>query len=237
MTTYYDIYQNKEVPELIELLDNCSALTLDARMALQQLIKDKHINVFPELQVQPLEESINNDLNDIKYLKYLNGLNIDLFEFGEHNIIIKKSNSANSRNLWGVLLGSFMLIFLLISILLWVNIFKTGIEMSKIYSAIFFSTIGVFGALLLIKALDRIIFYSGFMIQKNNDRIILKYRPNMQLEEFEFSSGSQLKIKYIDDNAVLYVAYDNESKHILNFNDLTFQSMESLNSMIDRFNN
>ena len=134
MTTYYDIYQNKEVTELIDLLDNCSALTLDARMALQQLIKNKHINVFSELQVQSLEKSINNDLNDIKALKYLNWLNIDLFEFDDNNIFIKKSKSANSRNLWGILLGSFMLIFLLISILLWLNIFKTGIEMSKIYS-------------------------------------------------------------------------------------------------------
>ena len=240
MNTYYKLFENKELPEIKNIIDNSKNLTYEAKLALQEIIIKKYSdnNYISSEQIQNLNSLIESDDNKIKSLRYLNFIGIDLFKENDKKTI-KKSNSAKKRDFWGIFFSSVMLIFLLFSLESWVKFFLSEFQLSVFISSIIFTSIGILGFILFLKIIDRITFYKDFFITKTNDNLIINQKLNKDLNLKKFPVNSILQLQYSDneDITTLILRNNNEYINILGFKGINLISLKSIENMVNQFNN
>ncbi len=240
MNTYSKLFENKELPEIKNIIDNTESLTYEAKLALQKIITEKYSdnNYISSEKIQNLNSSLESDDNNIKSLRYLNYIGIDLFKEND-KITVRKSNSAKIRDFWGIFLSSFMIIFLLLSIYYRAKFFLSEFQLSGFISAIIITSIGILGLILFLKTLDRITFYKDFFITKTNDNIIINQKHNKDLNRKRFPTSSKLYIQHSDNEDIitLVLRNDTENINIIGFKDINSISLKSLENMVNQFNN
>jgi hypothetical protein len=237
MIAYYKSFKDKDINDLRDFVDNCSKLTLDAKLALQRIIQEDYNNgEFNENQVSSLDNSINESISEIKSLKLLKSLGIDLFD--ENGIkSIKKSNASVHSRINGIIFSSVLILFFFASLMFWVDIITVEFEIPKLIIAIIFTLIGGYGLAILLRILDRLTFYKGFLIQKDNSKIMLRYKPNLGLEQFDYSLEAKLEIES-DEYVTSLNINDNQSiRTVLRFKNLGTADKASLDTMVEKFNN
>lgn len=212
-------------------------MTLDSKLALQKLIDErKSKGDFATGMIENLNSSIESDYSELKSLNYLNWLGIDLFEDGSIKSI-KRSNSSKLSRLFEIIISSVMILFFFISLYFWVDIIKFEFEILKLIVALILTTIGGFGLAILLRIIDRISFYKGFLIQKDSSKVMLKYKPNMRIEQHDFSLQTKLSVINTDNITLLNIGDNQNQRTVLKYKNLGTNGLESLKGMVDKFNN
>ena len=237
MESWYKTYSSKSLLELQNMLKNYAQLTIQAKIALKNVIENKFaITEFNEDLYQDLSASIDLEISKIESLEYLKKLGIDFYE--ENDVrFIRKSKIADKRDSWSILIGIILFSSIKSAIELWIKIFNSEGDIISIIIALILSSIAFAGMAFLYIGINRMFFYKSFEIINDGGSIQLNYSPNFSLEKKLFSSEAKLKLAEIDKKTILIIDDNNTSINVLNFNELGFVSLESLNSMIVKFNN
>ncbi len=238
MNTYYNLFQNKDFSDLKDIIENSKKITFEAKLALQKLIKEKYSDSdLSSNTIQLLNSLTEKDSNEIKSLKFLNYLGIDLFK-NNNELTIRKSKSAKRRDFWSIFLSSFMLLFLFISIKYWVEISISGFKLSESISAIIFTVMGITGFKFLIDTIDRIIFYKKLYISKTSEKIILNFKSKNEIKHIELPLSSTLEIQDQDSENIVLLGIKNNSEFltILEYKNIQTLARETLISLTEKFN-
>lgn len=237
MESWYKTYSSKSLLELQNMLKNYAQLTIQAKIALKNVIENKFaITEFNEDLYQDLSASIDLEISKIESLEYLKKLGIDFYE--ENDVrFIRKSKIADKRDSWSILIGIILFSSIKSAIELWIKIFNSEGDIISIIIALILSSIAFAGMAFLYIGINRMFFYKRFEIINDGGSIQLNYSPNFSLEKQLFSSEAKLKLAEIDNKTTLIIDDNKTSINVLNFNELGFVSLESLNSMIVKFNN
>ena len=237
MESWYKTYSSKSLLELQNMLKNYAQLTIQAKIALKNVIENKFaITEFNEDLYQNLSASIDLEISKIESLEYLKKLGIDFYE--ENDVrFIRKSKIADKRDSWSILIGIILFSSIKSAIELWIKIFNSEGDIISIIIALILSSIAFAGMAFLYIGINRMFFYKRFEIINDGGSIQLNYSPNFSLEKQLFSSEAKLKLAEIDNKTTLIIDDNKTSINVLNFNELGFVSLESLNSMIVKFNN
>lgn len=94
MNSFYKSFKGKTNEDLRDLASDCDQMSLDSKLALQKLIQERNVEGFYSQElVDKLNKCNEEDINEIRSLKYLNWLGIDLYK-EENAKIIRKSKSS-----------------------------------------------------------------------------------------------------------------------------------------------
>lgn len=130
-----------------------------------------------------------------------------------------------------------MILFLFTSLSFWVELVKVEFKAGTLVIALILTVIGGFGLAILIRIIDRMIFYKSLLIRKDSSRISLEYKPDRGLVQYNYSPGAKLSVVTNSETTLLNIGEDDNQRTIIKFKKLGTISIESLKGMAEIFNN
>lgn len=209
MNTFKQNLEEKSNSELVKMLDNCHQLTINSKKNLYSFLKSK--SDFENDKLNVLEAELAKHESDLDNLKYLRNLGFAIEE--ENNSIkVRRSKTAKTYDIVGIIVGAFLLINLLTFIQIVKVINENGGDIITYVNAGILLILGVLGFILFYKSFNRYMEFIGFVVIKNSSGLIVKKQGIDNIESI--LSSNQLMFRQDENMACLYLN-DDDSKPII----------------------
>ncbi|MEQ8552513.1 MAG: hypothetical protein RIC53_07655 [Cyclobacteriaceae bacterium] len=198
---YKSIFENKSSKELGELMSESTTLSYEAKVGLKEALDAKGIAL-----TKSMSEEIEAEKQQIESLDYLGNLGFKIVK-REDQLVLFRRTTFILVDVFTMIVGVVLTYFITTA---WSNgysIYTDGLSVMPLFVCIFTLLIGGLGLSLLLKALSRLMEYSGFKIIKEssgNTTVIKNQR------EYRESVLTDSKFDVIDKGAYHALVYSQQ---------------------------
>jgi len=190
MTT---MYKDKEVKELLELLNVHSSLTFQSQLELQKELAFRGLKA----ESTALNKTIVKTSEDINKFLYLKDLGFEVRE-DKNSFTVTRTTKSVLIDLLAIILGLLLSMYGLIQ-LLSITVFApengTDFSISRLMMIVIYGVMILIGVKFL-NGVKRFFDFLGFELSKSDKGIILKKRFDLKLEECQVEASSIKLVTY-----------------------------------------
>ncbi len=223
-------YSKHDNRELLEILNKYSLLTFSAKIELkQELLKRK--TALDSKDFKGLNDSINQGMDEVKTLKFLNDIGFNVSWFDNKSFEITRSGKATVVDLVAIFLGIIFSIIGIIGLSVLISYLspKVNFGVFNLIFNILLLGLGFFGFKIFYNGFDRLIKYKDFKLIVDRDEIILRKRFDLKIKELK-KEASTLKLDNSKEQVVSLMSGDIE---ILSAISPSFKAKLALKEIID----
>ncbi|MFS4494432.1 hypothetical protein [Maribacter sp. 2308TA10-17] len=181
------MYKDKEIKELLELVDGHKSLTFQSQLYLQEELNARGLSK----EVAVLDSTIAKTSSNIKNFHFLKDLGFKVEDVG-NSFKVKRTTNAILTDMAAIVLGLLLSMYGFVKLL---SITVLAPENEADFSINSVITLIVYGVMILIgvkflNGVKRFLDFLGFELSKSDTEIILKKRFDLKLEERSVEASS-----------------------------------------------